>query len=248
MHVGESRTARRTGSTMVLTLMVLASAGSAQETTAPLPPPRPDTSSTPTETPDVKFGPDGAAPAAKAPDVRQADRDCIERITRLGLRFETRPPLQENDCSVSNPVLVSALPNGVEVSPPSLMTCPLAESLSRWAREVVLTEADRHLQSAPTRLLIGTSYQCRDQRSGAKLSEHAFGNAVDITGFEFAKRDPLAIKSHEEGSPEAAFQTAVQKGACAVFTTVLGPGADDDHDDHLHLDMRERKGDYRICQ
>jgi len=182
------------------------------------------------------------------PVADSAQESCADRLAKLGVRFETKPAVQENACNVEDPVLVSELPDGLAVSSPALMTCLAAESLARWARDVLVPEADRHLQSRPTKILIGTSYQCRDQRSGGRPSEHAFGNAVDVMGFEFAKREPLAIKPHPEDSPEAAFQSAVQKGACPIFTTVLGPGSDADHDDHLHLDMRARKGDYRICQ
>jgi hypothetical protein len=128
------------------------------------------------------------------------------------------------------------------------MECDLAEALTQWSNDVVLLKAREHLKVEPKKILIGTSYQCRDQRSGTKLSEHAFGNAVDVMGIEFDKRAPLAIKAHEEGSAEASFQSAIQKEACPIFTTVLGPGADADHSDHLHLDMRGRKGGYRICQ
>ncbi|MCG7394158.1 extensin family protein [Microvirga sp. ACRRW] len=173
---------------------------------------------------------------------------CIENLGKLGIRFEKRPPVQDNACKIDNPVSVSGFANGVEVSPASLMECRYAEGLSRWIGDVVVPRANEHLQSAPKKLLIGTSYQCRDQRSGTKLSEHAFGNGVDVMGFEFDKRPPLTIKFQAEGSPEAAFQSAIQKDACTIFSTVLGPGADADHGDHLHLDMRARKGDYRICQ
>jgi len=220
-------------------------AGLAQPTTPPLPPPRPDRQTPPAEEPEnpkTEAGEQQSAPADGA------DAACLERLGRLGLRFEKRPAVQENSCRISSPVSVSALPNGVEVAPTSLMECRYAESLARWMVEVVVPRAREHLESAPTRLLIGTSYQCRDQRTGSKLSEHAFGNSVDVVGFEFDKHPPLTIKFQTEGSPEAAFQSAIQKEACGIFTTVLGPGADDDHGDHLHLDMRARKGDYRICQ
>ncbi|HEX2134587.1 MAG TPA: extensin family protein, partial [Microvirga sp.] len=163
-------------------------------------------------------------------------------------RFEERPAIRENACSVAEPVLVSHLPDGVEVAPPALMTCPVAEGLARWTLDTLTAEADRHLQAAPTRLLIGTAYECRNQRSGAKLSEHAFGNGVDVMGFEFWRRAPIPIGFHPEGSVEGEFQDSVRKGACQVFTTVLGPGSDAAHGDHLHLDMRGRKGGYRICQ
>lgn len=227
--------------------MVLAPAV-AQDEPPPLPPPRPDRPATPPGEP-AQVQPDPGAPSeaqVKAADSK--DEACIARLTRLGVQFESKPPVQENACSVQDPVLVSRLSDGLEIAPASLMTCAAAESLARWAGEVLRPEAERHFQSAPKKVLIGTSYQCRNQRSGEKLSEHAFGNAVDVMGFHFATRAPLTIKTQQENSPEAAFQLAVQKGACPIFTTVLGPGADADHGDHLHLDMRARKGGYRICQ
>jgi Extensin-like protein C-terminus len=41
---------------------------------------------------------------------------------------------------------------------------------------------------------------------------------------------------------------AVLHSVCARFTTVLGPGSDWYHEDHIHLDLAERRGGYRICQ
>lgn len=159
-----------------------------------------------------------------------------------------RPSMQEKSCNIGNPVSIWALPNGIEVTPASLMECSFAEGLARWVNDVVTPRASEHFQSVPTKLMIGASYECRDQRSGEKPSEHAFGDGVDVTGFEFDKHPLLQIRFHAEGSPEAAFQSAIQKGACTIFSTVLGPGADDDHGNHFHLDMRVRKGNYRICQ
>jgi hypothetical protein len=34
----------------------------------------------------------------------------------------------------------------------------------------------------------------------------------------------------------------------ARFSTVLGPGSDWYHEDHIHLDLMERHNNYRICQ
>lgn len=242
-------------------MMVLASAASAQDPMPPLPPPRPERPAEPLPPPrpDRPAEPQAERQAEKVPlnetpleqkaDPGSVANDaCLKRLTELGLRFESRPPVKENSCGIENPVLVSALPNGITVVPASLMGCPAAESIARWMGEAVAPEAERQFKSAPTKLLIGTSYQCRDQRSGAKLSEHAFGNGLDVMGFEFAKRTPLTIGSYPEDSPEATFQAAIRKAACPIFNTVLGPGSDADHGDHLHLDLRQRKGDYRICQ
>jgi len=239
--------------------MVLASVAMAQDSMPPLPPPRPDdgpVAPLPPPRPDrsaepetnAEKAPENEAPSEKAASRSEADEACLQRLTQLGLRFESRPPVKENNCSIENPVLVSSLPNGITVAPASLMECPVAESITRWMGESVGPEAERQFQSAPTKLLIGTSYQCRDQRNGAKLSEHAFGNGLDVMGFEFAKRPALSIGDHAENSPEAMFQSAIRKAACPIFNTVLGPGSDSDHGNHLHLDLRQRKGDYRICQ
>jgi hypothetical protein len=229
----------------LVAIFISAQSAFAQPNSPPLPPPRPDRPA-PVETPSDK-------PAESKPEERdvQADAEaaaCLERLTTLGLRFEKRPPLRDNACKIDNPVLVSGLPNGVQLSTGSLMECSLAEELTRWSNDVVLPKSKEILQAEPKKISIGTSYQCRDQRSGTKLSEHAFGNAVDVMGIEFDKRAPVTIKAHDEGSPEAAFQSAIRKEACPIFMTVLGPGADADHSDHLHLDMRGRKAGYRICQ
>jgi hypothetical protein len=238
----------RVGSIIAATM--LASAALAQDPVPPLPPPRPDRPSEPQPEPPTEKLPtsEDSSAAKNDPEREAAKTACLERLKQLGLKFETRPPVQEKSCGIENPVLVSGLPNGVMVVPASLMGCPVAEGIARWMSEAVAPEAERQFQSAPTKLLIGTSYQCRDQRNGEKLSEHAFGNGLDVMGFEFAKRSPLTISSHTENSPESTFQEAIRKAACPIFNTVLGPGSDAAHGDHLHVDLRQRKGDYRICQ
>lgn len=233
------------GAVGLIVMLACASSVFAQPASPPLPPPRPDRP-TPVETPSGK--PDESKAEEKDVQSDPAAAACIERLTSLGLRFEKRPPMQDAECKIDNPVLVSGLPNNVQLSTGSLMECSLAEALTRWSNDVVLPKAKEHLQAEVKKILIGTSYQCRDQRSGARLSEHAFGNGVDVMGIEFDQRAALTIKAQDEGSPEAAFQSAIQKEACPIFTTVLGPGADADHSDHLHFDMRRRKGDYRVCQ
>lgn len=233
------------GALIAASLVAGAPAAAAEAVAPPLPPPRPD-AAVPTAPEERK--PPVQAPLAVERPADAAGESCADRLVRLGVRLEPKPAVVEKACNVQDAVLVSELPEGLVLSPPSLMNCGAAENLTRWVREVVSVEAERHFRSRTTKILIGTSYQCRDQRSGGKPSEHAFGNAVDVMGFEFASRAPLSIKPQAEGSPEAAFQAAVRTGACPIFTTVLGPGSDADHDDHLHLDLRARKGDYRICQ
>jgi hypothetical protein len=233
---------------VIVLTMALASAAIAQAPVPPLPPPRPDRPAAALPEPPKETIPPTEDTVERKGEETGTDTACLDRIAQLGLRFESRPPVREEACRVDTPVLVSALPNGIEVAPASLMTCPLAESLARWVADIVAPEAERQFQSVPKKVLIGTSYQCRDQRNGAKLSEHAFGNGLDVMGFEFSKRAPLTISTQITEGPEGAFQSAIRQAACPIFSTVLGPGADADHGDHLHLDMRQRKGNYRICQ
>jgi hypothetical protein len=91
------------------------------------------------------------------------------------------------------------------------------------------------------------SYECRSRNRvpGAKLSEHGKGNALDISavklrnGAVFNLTDPLVSKP---------FRERMRTLACGRFTTVLGPGSDGYHNDHIHLDLIERSHGYRICQ
>lgn len=212
------------------------------ETTAaiPLPPPRPN------ELPVV------IKPASVVEDGEEgADlQGCLDRLAILGAQAEPIPPITDGACGTPKPVRLTRLPGGVAVSTPAMVTCPIAEALARWTKEVLAVESNRAFQTAPLSLQIGTSYQCRGQNRQAltKLSEHAFANAVDIMGFTFPKRAPLPVTFYAEGSPEGVFLKAVRSGACTHFTTVLGPGSDAYHADHLHLDLRGRRGTFRMCQ
>ena len=71
------------------------------------------------------------------------------------------------------------------------------------------------------------------------ISEHAFGNALDIAGFRLAGGDEITVvRGWWKGSPrERAFLQAVLAGACAEFYTVLGPGSDRHHYNHIHVDL-----------
>ncbi len=205
----------------------------------PSPPPRPADINKP-------------APAAvvASPETLAEESACQERLVKLGVRFEPVPAIADGQCGAPHPLRVSALPDGLNISAPATLTCPLAEALARWTREVVVTEARRHLEAQPARIAIGTSYECRNQnrQETGKLSEHAFANGVDISGFEFKGRKAVAIGDHAPETPEALFQQAIRTQACAYFTTVLGPGSDEAHATHLHLDLRGRGRGFRLCQ
>jgi hypothetical protein len=84
---------------------------------------------------------------------------------------------------------------------------------------------------------------------GAPISEHAFGNALDIAAFVLADGRRITVKDGWKGSPEEqGFLRDIQGAACDQFTTVLAPGSNAFHYDHIHVDLMRRASGRRICQ
>jgi hypothetical protein len=122
----------------------------------------------------------------------------------------------------------------------------MAEAVAIWLREDV----------APTALQVGSplrgvdnfdSYECRGRNRvrGATLSEHGRANALDIRGFKLANGEMIRLTDPNVGKN---WREAVRASACARFSTVLGPGSDGNHEDHIHVDLAERRGGYKTCE
>lgn len=142
-----------------------------------------------------------------------------------------------------SPLEVTALNlNGktVELTSPIQTNCEMATALVDWAGEVD-AYAKAALDSELTALQTGTSYMCRARVGGAEqfTSEHGFANAVDIVGFTLADGRSIVVKEDwlPATTPEAKLLRQSHGAACGKFTTVLGPEANADHEDHLHLDL-----------
>lgn len=177
------------------------------------------------------------------------DTACRTRLKRLGVAFEPLSPIAEGQCTAPLPLKLTQLADGVALSQGATLTCRTAEALARWVTEVQV-EADRMLKHGLTGLELGGTYICRGQNHDvdAKLSEHAFANAVDVMAFTFAGRASIPVKAMPQGSDEAQFLTAVRGKACGFFRTVLGPGTNAAHANHFHLDERERNAGHRLCE
>ena len=91
------------------------------------------------------------------------------------------------------------------------------------------------------------SFDCRGRNRivGAKLSEHGKGNALDIHLLKLA--DGKVVGLTDPQIPRD-FREGLRQSICARFMTVLGPGSDGYHEDHVHVDLAERRNDYRICE
>lgn len=182
----------------------------------------------------------------------EAARQCEQELRRLNADFTVAEPLDgDGQCGWPRPLKLTALSREVRISGDILVRCSLALALARWSKQVVVPSAELHLGAKPSAVEISTSYQCRRRNNGTvgKLSEHAFANGVDVMAIRFDPQTRVAVADRRGSSDaERAFQAAIRGGACAFFTTVLGPVTNANHRDHFHLDLAVRRGGYRLCQ
>jgi len=134
----------------------------------------------------------------------------------------------------------------VSVKPAAILRCPMASALAEWIRSDIAPLAER-VGSAVSDLDNFDSFECRGRNRvvGAKLSEHGRANALDVRAFKFA--DGSTVSLTDRAVPRG-LRESVLHSACTRFSTVLGPGSDGYHEDHIHLDLMERRNNYRICQ
>jgi hypothetical protein len=176
---------------------------------------------------------------------------CLAALDEMGVIYERADPITEPDnpdCGIANPVSVSEIAPGVALEPPPVLRCETALAAARWARDVAVPLSAKLDRGDLVAIDQGTATLCRPRADG-EMSEHAWGNALDVMGFRFSDGEPIPVEPRAgDGTLEEAFQRAARAGACLDFTTVLGPGSDADHADHLHLDIRARDGGFRICE
>jgi hypothetical protein len=134
----------------------------------------------------------------------------------------------------------------VSVKPAAILRCAMASALADWIRSDIAPLATS-LGSAISDLDNFDSFECRGRNRivGAQLSEHGRANALDVRAFRLANGRSISLT--DRTVPRELRETVLHS-ACARFSTVLGPGSDWYHEDHIHLDLMERRGNYRICQ
>jgi hypothetical protein len=136
---------------------------------------------------------------------------------------------------------VSAAANGtVAIAPPATIGCPMTAAVDRWMTRTVQPAARAYFGTRVVEIKQIASYGCRTRNNhGVTLSEHAFGNALDVAAFKLADGREVNVYRHWWRGPPAAraFLQAAFAGACAEFYTVLGPGSDSYHANHFHLDL-----------
>jgi hypothetical protein len=139
----------------------------------------------------------------------------------------------------------------VAVRPAATLACPIVSVLDRWLADSVQPAAQRWFGARVVEIRQISAYSCRGMNgnSYAHISEHAFGNALDVAGFTLADGRQVSVKDGWRGLPEEqGFLRDVQYAACQQFNTVLAPGSNVYHYDHIHVDLMRRASGRLICQ
>lgn len=174
-------------------------------------------------------------PARQAGPASYSQAPVQQPLPRLG-------PAQGNPVTAVGPVAIK---------PTATLACPIVSELDRWLADTVQPSAMRWFGVRVAEIKQISAYSCRGMNgnSRAHISEHAFGNALDISAFVLADGRRVTVKAGWRGMPEEqGFLRDVQAGACAHFTTVLAPGSNVFHYDHIHVDLMRRPSRRLICQ
>lgn len=182
-------------------------------------------------------------PLALAAEPSRATRQCFADLSSANVRFS---PLPDRDfgggCVLTG--TVQLIDFGVPTTNLTAMACPLSRTFVAWVRHGVVPAAQEILGSPVVKVESMGTYACRNRvgTASTRLSEHALGNAVDVSAFVLRDGRRITIKDDWRSGDAAtrAFLQVVRRSACRRFTTVLSPDYNAAHHDHLHFDMGGR--------
>jgi hypothetical protein len=147
--------------------------------------------------------------------------------------------------------MITASAGPVELKPAATLACPIVSALDQWLNNAVQPAAQHWFRQPVVEIKQISAYSCRGMNGdpNAHISEHAFGNALDVAEFTLADGHKISVQYGWHGSPEEqAFLHDVQSAACDQFTTVLAPGANVYHYNHIHVDLMRHYNSRHICE
>jgi hypothetical protein len=191
-----------------------------------------------------------ASQPEKQNETAPAPSDCDLQLGKIAAFRQLPALIAPGECGAPDAVLLERviLPDQgrVAIVPPATLRCTMAEAVAQWIREDVAPAAAK-LGAPPRELENMGSYECRGRNrvGGATLSEHGRANALDVRGFKLANKVTVVLADPKVPKD---FRDAIRTSACARFSTVLGPGSDAEHAEHVHLDLIERRNNFKMCQ
>jgi hypothetical protein len=175
---------------------------------------------------------------------------CQTRLAKIAVFEALGTLVGPGDCGAPDAVQLQAvvLPDEtkVTVTPPATLRCTMAEQVAEWVRDDVAPSLAHF--GPPLRGLDNfDAYECRgrNRMRAAALSEHGRADALDVRDFRLADGREFRLV---DINVEKDWREKTRASACARFSTVLGPGSDGYHEEHIHLDLAERRNGYKLCQ
>jgi hypothetical protein len=185
--------------------------------------------------------------AAAGPSAPSA---CQLRLAKLAVFQPLGTIVGPGDCGAPDAVLLQSIiladQAKIAVTPPATLRCPMAEQIANWVRDDV-SPSIVHFGPPLRGLDNFDSYECRGRNRvrAALLSEHGRADALDVRDFKLADGRELGLT---DVNVDKDWREKIRASACARFSTVLGPGSDGYHEEHIHLDLAERHNGYKICE
>ncbi len=168
---------------------------------------------------------------------------CQTGLTSSGALFEVLVPLRTREgCGFDEGIKITATPSAL--NQPAVLACPTALALTRFDLDVVQPAAQRHFGKRVTKIHHVGGYACRGINGSRKMSQHGYGSAIDVIGFDLSDGTRILVsRDWRAAGPRSGFLHEVARSACNVFRVVLTPAYDKYHHDHFHLDL----GPDRLC-
>jgi len=145
-------------------------------------------------------------------------------------------------CGVKAAVRLTSV-HGVHLSQPATLDCPTARTLGAWVKQSARPAVGR-MGGGLSGLRVAAHYVCRtrNHQSGARISEHGKGRAIDIAALKLRDGSEISVLNDWGLGPKGRVLRRVHRDACGPFGTVLGPGSDGFHQDHMHFDTARHRG------
>jgi hypothetical protein len=200
-----------------------------------------------------------------------SDPECLAELEARGISFkEAKLPIRKAPgrsdfmCGTEQAVVYLKALTSARISPRPVVSCRMALALARF-EEVAQEEAERRFKSKIVTIRQAGTYNCRKMSRYDFVSEHSYGNAIDIDSFTLMNGKTISVARHfkvnaegfEPGEavaspgsgptvrPEALFLRDVAHRLYdeKVFSVVLTAHFDALHKTHFHLDLARYRVD-----
>jgi hypothetical protein len=183
-------------------------------------------------------------------------QQCLSDLKAANIEFLELGSVTKEGCTVEGAVELDAIssPFGkVSMGGKPTLACTFARQFATWVRNVGAPLTLAYMGSKLATIETGPGLVCRtrDGQMGEKISEHAKGNAIDIAAFQLENGQKLSVKAASASTKiDGVLMRTFRATGCGYFTTVLGPGSDEAHKEHLHFDygLHGTTYNYRICE